>query len=467
MPAPARLAVTDALTAAAERFPDIPPDLLVVEGLAPRDRALAIALYRTAMQRWLTAEHLINRVASRPVMKMQPALQAVLIGGAVQLVFIDGLPAYAVINDAVDLAKRRVDPKAGGLVNAVLRKVAAMPAGRAEQPWNPDATAVPDGRGGILRLSGPLLPVRSDAVPHLAAATSYPPPLVHRWIETLGLSAAAALCEAGTRMPTTFTWDERGHCSVWDGNAGELAAWVKGHPLRRVQDPASAKPVQSTAAMQPRRVLDLCAGRGTKTRQLRALHPQAHLTAWDPDEDRRRDLAEVAAGLFELSEAFSADVSGGGPGEPPGSVEVAEPSGAYDLILLDVPCSNLGVLARRPEARYRWDDRRLATVTALQRRIIDRAAEHVERGGAGPGSGNGAGPGEAGGADGADGAGRAGGVVLYSTCSIDPEENEQQAEYLAQRVGGNIIHQETILPGGFGREYHDGSYHACVQVPGR
>jgi len=110
--------------------------------------------------------------------------------------------------------------------------------------------------------------------------------------------------------------------------------------------------------------------------------------------------------------------------------------GAYDLILLDVPCSNTGVLARRPEARYRFGDRSLTSLIELQRSIIGRVLRGLSEDGA----------------------------VLYATCSIEPEENRQQAEWIAREIRGQIAVDRLALPvGGAPTRHRDGGYAALVR----
>ncbi|MEO0475108.1 MAG: hypothetical protein AAF085_03930, partial [Planctomycetota bacterium] len=108
---------------------------------------------------------------------------------------------------------------------------------------------------------------------------------------------------------------------------------------------------------------------------------------------------------------------------------------AYDLILLDVPCSNTGVLARRPEARYRYTQQTLGELVKLQREIIEQARNWLATDG----------------------------LMLYSTCSIEPPENQNQIKKLL-RTGGEKLHEHQQLPSGSGDTYTDGSYHALVRL---
>ena len=451
MPPTARSVAVHALIPAAERFPDLPlsePDL---SGLSGADAALATAIHRTVLQRWLTLDHLLARQLKSPLRKLDATTYAVLLTAAAQLVFLDRLPAYAVIDESVKLAKRLSNPRSAGLVNAVLRKLAETVEGRGQGPWVPGVDRLPiagdgGGRGaeaiaGVVRLRGGVrgggLPRPDNLLAHLVVATSHPLPLLQRWFKLFGRERATALALHSLVNPPTFVVEDESP-RVWDGSREELSDWLAADPARRVQDPASLASVAAAADLDPvpRTILDLCAGRGTKTRQLRALFPDAKVTAWDPDDDRRADLHRLQAANLTVAEPA--------PGQ------------AFDLILLDVPCSNTGVLARRPGARYRATDANLRSLLQLQRRIIDRALDHLAPGGR----------------------------ILYCTCSIEPQENQQQAKYLLEQRPGSVVLKEAAIlprsaaedapvadtasalpPVSIGGDYHDGSYHALIQTP--
>ena len=394
------------------------------EGLSPVDAGLALAVVRTVHQRWLTLGLLLQTVGCPAPATLSTGLQAVMLGSAAQLLFLDRLPARAVVHDAVDLARTFANPSSAGFVNAVLRSlneaIESAPAAT-DEPWTPHPAHLPVDRGGAVMQARPLwadlLPDPANPVRHLAAACGLPRPLVRAIVDAHGPEAAAGVAAASIRQPPTFVAEGTAAPAVYDGAPAWLPAHLAHDAARRVQDPASALAVASTAALSPATILDLCAGRGTKTRQLLATHPAAEVFAWDPDDDRRADLEKI-------------------PG-----VEAAEPAddARFDLVLLDVPCTNTGVLARRPEARYRWNPERLASLVALQREILTRGAGLVAPGG----------------------------HLLYSTCSLDPAENHEQIAWLNEQPLGHRfepIHQHLRLPGGVGAAYTDGSFHALLRA---
>ncbi len=421
----------------AARFPRIDATAMDTTRLNARDARLAVAIVRTGVRRWLTIEYLLGLDLHQHFRRLEPAMQGVLAAAAAQVIEMDRIPARAVVDEAVSCARRLVRPKAGGMANAVLRKLS----GRLEQPvraadWTPAPDRIPL-EDGFIPLTGAVLPPPEQAVDHLSVATSHPVKLVRSWREQYGDEVTVQLCRCGLRNAPTIVAvpgvcpngtgaPVRPHAIegfvVWEGEGGQLEAFLAGDTLRRVQDPGSARPVQATAGLSPRMIVDYCAGRGTKTRQLAALHPAARVIAADPHPDRYELLREAAARCENVEVVPHAAL-----GEHVGPA-------AADLVVLDVPCSNTGVLARRPEARYRFGQRSVSSLVAAQQAIIDAAWPLVAPEG----------------------------VVLYSTCSLDQRENQQQAARMLER-GAALIEEQTHLPGGTGASYTDGSYHALIR----
>jgi 16S rRNA (cytosine967-C5)-methyltransferase len=414
----ARRRAVEALIPAAETFPELDPGGWSFGGLPPRDAALALAIHRTVMQRWITLVHLLDRCLSQKMFKLEARLRAVLLAGAAQAMFLDRMPDHAVVDESVELARKVVRPGAAGLVNAVLRKLIAMRGEVESQAWSPASDLLPV-EGGRLRLRAEVLPPTTPLAQHLAAATSHPRRLVQRWIDVYGEDVAVDLCLHGTLNPPTIVFDGDAH-RPWTGTHEELVAWLAESPTRRVQDPASSEPVRGTRGLTVKRALDYCAGRGTKTRQLALLHPDAEIVATDVDADRFAALRETFAGHER--------------------VRVVEPwdalreAAAVDLLLLDVPCSNTGVLARRPEARYRFSQSSLDKLVSLQRGIADQTVPLL----------------------------RGGACVLYATCSLEREENQKQAAWIADRHGLRVEREGAVMPSRRDEAYHDGSYHALL-----
>jgi len=436
---PARLASAAAAVRLAARFPDLPlvePDTARLSGA---DARLCTAIHRHSLQRWLTIEAVLQGALRQPVAKLDPVVRGVMVNAGAQLLFMDRLPAYAVIDGAVSLTRKLDRRNATGLVNAALRKVAGFVVGHEDGPWAPAADALPWPGGEhdttrVVRLARALLPKPDNLLAHLSVAASLPLPLLQRWFALFGRERACELALQSLTSPPTYVVENEVP-RRWDGTHPELVAFLAEAPRRRVQDPASlasvaaAVSVLSEAGPTPARVLDLCAGRGTKSRQLAAVFPEADIDAWDPDPDRSVDLRSAAESIGNLRVLDTA------PDAPPGP-------GTCDLVVLDVPCSNTGVLARRPGARYRATAGSRASLVALQREIIAAGLAQAAPGG----------------------------HVLYCTCSIDPEENQQQVQWaVAQAVqsggGAVVLEEDTLLPLA-GPMAHDGSYHALLKVSG-
>src|SRR5687767_2670918 len=170
----ARELVTSHIAGQARTFPELEIAPLDTAGLDGRDAALARAIDHAVVRRWLTLQAIIQKELSRPWEQVEPKLQASLLVGAAQLLLLDRLPDHAVINETVEWAKRRVRSKAGGLINAVLRKIAGL---RAEltEALNPKSLArneLPIHDGRVWRLSEDVF--AGEFVPRLAQQTSHP-----------------------------------------------------------------------------------------------------------------------------------------------------------------------------------------------------------------------------------------------------------------------------------------------------
>jgi 16S rRNA (cytosine967-C5)-methyltransferase len=352
-------------------------------GLSERDRALAMRLAYGAIQRAGTTDHVIEQLSGRAPARLDGPLVASLRLGLYELLYLDGAPDYAVVADAVELAKAR--GRGGhGLVNAVLRRAA---------------------REGAERLLGAL----DDATPAGAAVKhSHPQWIAELWWDQLGADDARALM-AHDNEPSELTL--RANTLVCD--AAELAARL---PVRTRRDPLldealiveepfdthgsplwgeGAFTAQSRAAMLVSRalapqpadsVLDLCAAPGGKTTHLAALmNGRGQIVAVEASARRARTLERVVRRM--RAENVRVDVA---------DARLPRAGESYDRVLVDPPCSGLGTLQARADLRWRADAAAIRTMCEDQFRILDCAAQVL----------------------------RPGGVLVYSTCTISPTENE-------------------------------------------
>ena len=353
--------------------------------LGPRDRALAMRLAYGTVQRRATLDHLAEAFTSRPLARLEPLVLAALRLGLYQVAFLDRIPAHAAVGETVALVKADA-PRAAGLVNAVLRRAVREAAGRLAA-----------------------LPERTPA--EAALRHSHPEWIAALWWEMLGAEAARALMVADNEPAETAV-----RANTLRITPEALAARLP-VPARPADGPAPeglvldgafdafASPLwadgsfmpQSRAAMavarllDPRpgeRVLDLCAAPGGKTTHLAALmEGRGEIVAVERHAGRAAALGRTVArmGADDVVSIRTADAAA-----------VDEPD-TYDRVLVDPPCSDLGTLASRPDARWRKTADAPARLARAQAAILRAGAAAV----------------------------RPGGTLVYSTCTISPAENEE------------------------------------------
>lgn len=436
-----------AIVGRAKVFPEINTGDLDESGLDSRDGALVHMIVDTVCRHWLTLEFLIDLHCKEPLRDVEHKMQAVLLGGAAQIVYMDRVPVHAAIDTAVEWAKKYVRPGAGGMVNAVLRRVAEMVGAGEDRArrgaWTNQRDELLMRDGSALVLSSPVLPDQITA--RTAIVTSHPIGLVRRWVSQLGADEALRVAAHSLAVPpvtlnSAFVraplpdMDGAGmgctrHATTGCHVAHEPGPWLGEMLSVRddvwVQDAASVLAIRSIADLRPKVVADVCAGQGTKTRQLAATFPDAEIWASDPDPARSAVLATVFKG--------SAQVRVVSPLKLAESVR-----GKVELALLDVPCSNTGVLARRAEAKYRCGPEQLERLVTLQKEIFEATAGLMA-----PGS-----------------------SMLYSTCSLDDGENIEVVEGAARVFEAKLSRANRTLPsgrpGGAAEEYSDGAFSALL-----
>ncbi len=424
------------------RFPDLDLAPLDDASLDPREAAFAHALYDTTIERWLTLWYLVERFLDRPGHRVEPRASAALLAGAAQIFFLDRVPVHAAVNESVGWTKRIAGHSSSKLVNAVLRRLSLL-LPKEQREYRDAATdrldelPMPDGRA--LVLAEPVLP--DDALRRLSIATSHPIELIRAWSKRWSTQEARRLAlhsllpppvilntlHAAQPLPEGLVpHSDAGH-HVFTGSHSELVALLDRRRDLWVQDPGSALAIRAAADLKPDLIVDVCAGMGTKTRQLAATFPSARIIATDIDPPRLEVLRRsVDAQRVQVI-------------EPARLIEFA---GLADLVLLDVPCSNTGVLPRRAEARYRFDREHLEKLNAIQRQIMADAIRLVR------------------------GESRHG-RILYSTCSLDDSENEEQPRWACRWHGLRISRQHESLPRGRPGDpataYSDGGYWALLE----
>jgi 16S rRNA (cytosine967-C5)-methyltransferase len=339
---------------------------LPTEALSTEDRNLATALVMGVLRWQIALDARLAKLLARPDQRLAEPVALALRMGAFQLLHLDRIPAHAVLNESVEICRAAGQPHAAGMVNAVLRKLAAAQKPRTRIFESPAAFAE--------RLGHPLW-------------------LVERWVAAYGREAALAICEYDQREPVAGT------LFVEESAASAEATPQMDDGSRLVAELAAA--AMPLVAGRAARVWDCCSAPGGKTLVLARRLVVAEILATDRSAKR---LAQMAARLrrYAYAERVRCAVVDASAAPPEDEREVK-----FDLILCDVPCSGTGTLARNPEIRHPLRVAELARQADRQRAILTGALGRLA----------------------------AGGRLVYSTCSLEPEENEQVVEAVASGAG--------------------------------
>lgn len=420
MIAPARIAAYEILTAVSAGNVDLPAAIALARaGLHDdRDRALASEI-ATGVQRWRAAlDHLIVEFSKRAIDRLDPEVVEILRLSTYQLLHLTRVPASAIVDDAVDLARRAGKKSATGFVNAVLRTVSRQ---RSALPLPPRPGDPAD---------------RAAALDYFSLTLSHPRWLAGRWYDRLGFEATEAWLQFNnTPAPVTLRANrlQLSREQLAERLAGEEVqvrptAFAPdglvvegGYPLRGpggeagwfvAQDEASQLVALLAGSSPGMHVLDTCASPGGKTTAMAAaMAGRGMLVACDL-RDRRVELLRrtVAASGATNVRIVQADLLRPLPFSSP-----------FDCVLLDAPCSGLGTLRRDPDIRWRRREDDLPSLAAAELTMLQRAADAVAPGGR----------------------------LIYATCSSEPDENEGVADAFlattpsfvsvdARDVGGHV-----------------------------
>jgi 16S rRNA (cytosine967-C5)-methyltransferase len=415
--------------------------------LSGADRRLATQLVYGLLRRRGTLLALLEPLVSRPAHKVEPWLWDALCLGACQLALLAHIPVHAALHETVELAARFGRPGAKGFLNAVLRAFAALIT--AEPTPGPAADALPLEAGRYRRLARAVLPPpATHPVEYLSAGFSLPRWLAARWWMRLGpeecwrlgfwfagpapltlrinplrtdrpafLAALQAAGIAGEPGEQPQAVRLREHAAIRE-LPGYDAGWFT------VQDESAMRVAAALAPEPGWSVLDLCAAPGGKTTHLAELmRDQGRIVACDIDE-QRLGTVQTLAGRLGLSSIHTHRLDPRHPEDGP-----AEP---FDAAVVDVPCSNTGVLGRRPEVRWRLRPEELPHLTRLQGQLLRLALGRV----------------------------KPGGVVVYSTCSIEPEENRGVVQSALKETSAVLEAEAESVPG----QPADGGYWARLRA---
>jgi 16S rRNA (cytosine967-C5)-methyltransferase len=350
-----------------------------IEGLAElsaRDRALVRMLVATVLRRLGTLRALLDAFLESGLPKSSIQLEIALLLGAAQILFLD-VPDHAAVDLSVRLASEQRNKRYAGLANAVLRRIAQDGAARLAS-IDPDVDA--------------------------------PAWLLERWQDHYGKARTSEILTVHKREPS-LDLTAKSHASEWAERLGghllptgsirlldsgpivELPGYEGGHWW--VQDAAAALPARLLGDVAGRSVVDLCAAPGGKTAQLAV--GGAHVVAVDRSESRLGRMKQNLERLNIEAELVAADAT----------KWVAEP---FDAVLLDAPCTATGTVRRHPDIPWQKRPEDVAKLSALQSRLLDRAATLT----------------------------RPGGLLVYATCSLEPEEGELQIDSFLAKYSGFV-----------------------------
>jgi 16S rRNA (cytosine967-C5)-methyltransferase len=415
MIAPARVAAYETVRAVNAGRADLPHALARARSRLPdeRDRALAGEI-ATGTLRWQGAfDRIITDWAGRPLARLDPEILDILRLSIFQLLHLERVPASAAVNEAVSLTRHAGKRSAAPLVNAVLRRVSRQ---RSRLPLPSRPT---DPRS------------RSEALDYLSITLSHPRWLVARWMDRHGFEAAecwtmfnnrpAPLTLRVNRLRTTSdalaaALESHAVTTTPGRFAADALVVTEGNPLLTplasegaflIQDEASQLVPLLTEVRAGERVLDACASPGGKaTAMAAAMMDRGLLVATDVRGGRVDLLARTIRGSGATCiRIVRTDAARALPFRA-----------LFDCVLLDAPCSGLGTIRRDPDVKWRRAEKDLAALAAVQLAMLDQASQVL----------------------------RPGGRLVYSTCSSEPEENEQVIE---QFLTGHPSFRLTV-PGG-------------------
>lgn len=408
--------------------------------LSDVDRRLLTELVNGTIRQQGALDVLLSEVVKRPQARVEKELWETLRLGAYQLAYLDSVPSHAAVHETVELATMLERPKAKGFLNGALRNLDRL---LDDQPvTEPSAHSFPVKNDAYRHVQRPMFhDPKASPMGYLAQACSLPRWLVKRWYRRFDFEECLRMARWFASSPTLWL-----RCNprkidreellkkLPEASAGEHPQAIRlaaSMPIREipgfeegwftVQD-ESAMWVASMLAPQPgQRILDLCAAPGGKTIHMAELMDnQGEIVACDIDERRLAHVTDTAQRLgIDIIRSYWL-ASSGKPNIPEAS---------FDGVLVDVPCSNTGVLGRRPEARWRVSLNEIQELTELQKKILNLAIDYVKPGGS----------------------------IVYSTCSIEPEENQKVVQaILRERPELTLIEEVEQRPG----QPSDGGYRA-------
>lgn len=367
-----------------------------------RDRALVTNIVYGTVSNRLLLDYRIQNASKIKIKKMDTAVREILRSAVYQIFLLEKIPDSAAVNEAVKLAKKYAS-RSVGFINAVLRGVIS---------------------------AGEILPDKNDVTAYLSIKYSYSEWMVRKWLDELGAEQCEQLLNAGNQNPpvtvrvNSLKTDSDNLCNIMDFTKtevdGALVSTQKGsladcdefkNGLYSIQDTASQLAVLTLSPKAGDRVLDVCAAPGGKTTHMAELmQNEGEIIAWDIYE-HKTDIIKKAADRLGITiikpELHNAKEL------------VAEYKESFDKVLVDAPCSGLGIIRKKPDIKWQRTEESIQSLAGEQKEILETACTYVKKGG----------------------------QLLYSTCTITPEENMDRVnEFISTHKDFELLSAKTLYP---------------------
>lgn len=393
--------------------------------LDKKERAFISRLFTGTLERFITLDYIIDKFSSLPAGRMKPVIRNILRLSVYQIKYMEQVPVSAVCNEAVKLAKKRGYAGLSGFVNAVLRNIAR----------NLTDIIYPD--------------KANDPLTYLEVMYSVPRELASILLSQYGFETTRIMLEDSLKIkPTPIRCNRRRiepaelknmllseGIAVEDGKYLDYAFRISGYDnlenieafrkgLFTVQDESSMLVCEAAGLRSDSYVIDLCAAPGGKA--LHAAETAGFVSARDISEHKIRLIKENKERLgIENLEAIIWDAAEDRP----------QDHGRADVVIADLPCSGLGVMGRKPDIKYNVTQNKQKELVKLQRKMLSTAAKYV----------------------------RPGGILIYSTCTVNREENIKNMEWFLENHDFRADSLTGYIPGQLADEGTDSGYLQLIQ----
>ena len=393
--------------------------------LESQDKRFIKRLTEGCIERRIELDYYLNQYASVPVNKMKPLIRCLMRMGVYQILYMDSIPDAAACNEAVKLAVKRKFVNLKGFVNGVLRKIAAN------------------------KENMPLPEEEKEPLQYLSVKYSMPEWIVEMWLQEYGkedtqkiLEGLSAIHPVSVRFRTDLTAAERAtYIQAWEQTGAvvqestllpyvytltgvdgisSLEGFEEG--TFTVQDVSSALSVEVAGIKATDICMDICAAPGGKT--MLAAEKAARVLSRDVSE-HKVELIQENCRRMQIEEKVTTEVWDA-------TVYDAKKQEYADIVLMDVPCSGLGVMGKKRDIKYHVTPQSLESLTQLQKQIVESSWQYVKKGG----------------------------VLLYSTCTINKKENQEMVKWICESFPFVLEEERQLLPG---FEEADGFYYARLR----